>query len=64
MDLMVTDESPSSISDKMKEILFSKASERVDGMKPYAASSLFGEHDVDDEEVEEDDYEEESEEEE
>lgn len=59
MDLMVTDESPSAISDKMKEILFSKASERVDGMRSFAASSLFGEdeteYDVD--EIEEDESE-------
>lgn len=63
MDLMVTDESPSAISDKMKEILFSKASERVDGVKPLAALSLFGENEVDDEELEDEyEYDEESEE--
>lgn len=42
MDMIVTDESPSQISDKIKDILFSKAAERVDGYKPLAANSLFG----------------------
>lgn len=49
MDLMVTGESPSDVSDKIKEILYAKAAERVDEMKPGAAASLFG---SDDEEFE------------
>jgi len=49
MDLMVNGESPSEVSDKIKEILYAKAAERVDEMKPGAASSLFG---SDDEEFE------------
>lgn len=59
MNLMVTDESPSVISDKMKEILYAKTAERVDGMRPIAASSLFGEDDQEDEdyEIEEDESE-------
>lgn len=44
MDMIVTDESPSQISDKIKDILFSKAAERVDGYKPLAANSLFGDN--------------------
>ena len=31
MDAMATDESPSQISDKIKEILFNKSAERIDG---------------------------------
>lgn len=48
MDLMVTGESPSEVSDKMKEILYAKAAERVDDLKPVAASSLFGAEEIED----------------
>jgi hypothetical protein len=41
MDMIVADESPSEISDKIKDILFAKASERVDEFRPIVASSLF-----------------------
>jgi len=46
MDMIVADESPSQISDKIKDILFSKAAERVDSFKPVAANSLFGDQEV------------------
>ena len=42
MDMMATDESPSQISDKIKDILFAKSADRVDGYRPDVASSLFG----------------------
>jgi len=42
MDMIVSDDSPSQISDKIKDILFSKAAERVDDYKPVAANALFG----------------------
>jgi len=42
MDMIVTDESPSQISDKLKELLFTKSAEKVDAFKPVVASSLFG----------------------
>ena len=41
IDLIATDESPSQISDKIKDILFIKASERIDSVKPEVSSSLF-----------------------
>jgi hypothetical protein len=41
MDMIVTDESPSQISDKIKELLFDKAGERVDSFRPVVASSIF-----------------------
>lgn len=41
MDMIVADESPSEISDKIKDLLFAKASERVDEYRPIVASSLF-----------------------
>ena len=42
IDLIATDSAPSEISDKIKDLLFAKASERIEGAKPYVASSLFG----------------------
>lgn len=42
VDLMVGDSSPSEISDKVKEILYSKASEKLDNIKPYVANVMFG----------------------
>lgn len=56
MDMIVTDESPSQISDKIKELLFAKSAERIDAFKPAVASSLFGNGE---EEVEDGDYSEE-----
>ena len=41
MDLMVTGDSPSEVSDKIKEILYAKAAERVENLKPNASASLF-----------------------
>ncbi len=51
MDAMATDESPSQISDKIKEILFQKSAERIDAFKTDVANGVFGDGiDVDDEE--------------
>ena len=41
MDMIVTDDSPSQISDKIKDLLFSKSAERIDTFKPVVASSMF-----------------------
>jgi hypothetical protein len=41
MDMIVSDESPSQISDKIKDILFTKSSDRIDTLRPAVASSLF-----------------------
>jgi hypothetical protein len=41
MDMIVTDESPSQISDKIKDILFAKSAEKIDTLRPAVASSLF-----------------------
>lgn len=43
LDMITTDESPSQISDKIKDLLFAKASERVDSFKDYVGNSMFGE---------------------
>ena len=42
MDMLATDQSASEISDKIKEILFTKSAEKIDAAKPAAATSLFG----------------------
>ena len=42
MDMLATDQSASEISDKIKEILYTKSAEKIDAAKPNAASSLFG----------------------
>ena len=42
INLIATNSAPSEVSDKIKELLFAKASERIEGAKPYVASSLFG----------------------
>ena len=42
IDLIATDASASDISDKMKEILYAKAADRVDIARPYVANAMFG----------------------
>ena len=65
LDLMATDESPSTISDKIKDLIFTKSAASVDAFKPEIANSLFGkqeEEDVDGEnEVSQDNGEDETE---
>ena len=41
MDMIVADESPSDISDKIKEALYTKAAEKVDNTRPNVALSMF-----------------------
>ena len=52
MDAMATDESPSQISDKIKEILFNKSAERIDAFKNDVANGVFGDVDLEDEDIE------------
>ena len=42
MDLLVKDDSPSQISDKIKDMLYVKSAEKVENIKTTVASSLFG----------------------
>ena len=42
IDLIATDGAPSDISDKMKEVLYAKAAERVDIARPYVSNAMFG----------------------
>ena len=42
MDMMVADASASDISDKIKEILYTKSAEKVDAVRPTVGAELFG----------------------
>jgi hypothetical protein len=42
IDLIATDASPADVSDKMKELLYAKAAERIDIARPYVANAMFG----------------------
>jgi hypothetical protein len=46
LDMIIADESPSQISDKIKDILFAKSAEKIDAFRPEVASSLFGEDQI------------------
>lgn len=43
MDLMVSDESPSQISDQIKDILFAKTAEKIEAIRPNVSASIFDE---------------------
>ena len=40
--LIIADESPATISDKIKDMLFAKSADRVDNFRPDVASNTFG----------------------
>ncbi len=42
LDMIATDESPSQISDKIKELLFTKSAEKIDAFRPSVAMNMFG----------------------
>ena len=41
LDMIVADESPSQVSDKIKELLFAKSAEKIDSFRPSVATSMF-----------------------
>lgn len=41
LDLIIADESPSQISDQIKDILYSKSFDKIETIRPQVASSLF-----------------------
>jgi hypothetical protein len=53
LDMIATDQSPAEVSDQIKNILFNKASEKVDSLKPGIAASLFKDQSEEEQEVEE-----------
>ena len=42
MDMMVDDASSAAISDKIKEILYTKSAEKIDAARPLVGAELFG----------------------
>ena len=42
MDMIIADESPAAVSDKIKDILFAKSAEKIDAAKPEVAGQAFG----------------------
>ena len=51
MDMIIADESPSSVSDKIKDILFAKSAEKIDAAKPEIAGKTFGSNAPEEQEV-------------
>ena len=49
IDLIATDASAAEISDKIKELIYAKAGERVEAIRPTVAQSMFDEPDQVDE---------------
>ena len=44
VDLITTDDSSASdVSDRIKEILYTKSAERIEGLRPEVAASMFSE---------------------
>ena len=53
MDLLVKDESPSAVSDAIKDQLFSRTAEKIQGVRPNVAASIFNDNvDLDEPEAE------------
>tara|TARA_R100000664_G_scaffold30317_1_gene42752 strand:- start:111 stop:341 length:231 start_codon:yes stop_codon:yes gene_type:complete len=42
MDAIVANDSPSQVSDAIKDLLYAKTADKVDALKPEVADSLFG----------------------
>jgi len=42
MDAIVANDSPSKVSDAIKDLLYAKTADKVDALKPEIANSLFG----------------------
>ena len=67
MDLIGADESAAQVTDKIKDLLYTKSGEKVDAFRPHVANSLFNDLDNESDESSEadesDEYDETSEEE-
>ena len=50
IDLIATDGTPSDVSNKIKELLFTKAADRIDAIRPEVASIMFDDNQPTDEE--------------
>ena len=49
VDLIATDASANDVSDRIKDILYTKSAERLEYAKPVVADSMFSDAEVDDE---------------
>ena len=49
IDAIATDASPTEIADSLKDVIFQKAAERVEGLRPNASASVFDNTEVEDE---------------
>ena len=49
MDMIIADDSPSQVSDTIKNALFAKSAERVDAFRPDVASTMFADDEVENE---------------
>jgi len=54
MDLMIADDSPSEVSNAIKNALYQKAAERIEFARPYVADAMFGLEDQEDDETDAD----------
>ena len=54
VDLIAVDSSAAEVSDNIKDLLYTKATERIDNLKPEVASSMFGEVEPEDQSSSED----------
>ena len=52
IDMIATDASSSEVSDKLKELLYAKAAERIEAAKPIVANTMFNEPEQGEVEVE------------
>ena len=52
LDMITQDESPSQVSDAIKDMLYAKSAEKIGAHKDAVASSLFGDSSEEPEEVE------------
>jgi hypothetical protein len=52
VDLMVSNESPSQVADRIKDILFAKSASKIEDLKPSVANSLFNDASEESEEEE------------
>lgn len=53
VDLIVNDANASDITDKIKEVLYTKSAENIEALRPHVAASVFGDDDYDYEDEEE-----------
>ena len=53
VNLLATDSSAADISDKMKNVLFTKAAEKIDAQKANVALSMFDSSDIEQQSTEE-----------